>query len=205
MSANITEQPAAAAPAESPAPVTVESITEGVKNTSVAPKVENPEADAAQAASAAEGRRLYIGNLAYSTTDEQLKEFFTGFSMYVPLLHPHSHVRELTCHVCSESTTIPTHPRTGRAVGYAFVDLHTQEEAQRAIAELSGKEVVERKVSVQLARKVGSQSPKKEGEEGASSEEQQPKKGRTTTRSRKTRGRGPKVSTIAHFTSASRF
>lgn len=68
------------------ASATVETITEAVKNTSIAPKTTEPkpdtsEADAAHAASAAEGRRLYIGNLAYSTTDEQLKEFFEGFSM----------------------------------------------------------------------------------------------------------------------------
>lgn len=53
----------------------------------------------------------------------------------------------------SESTSIPTNPRTSRPVGYAFVDLSTPSEAQRAISELSGKEVCERKVSVQLARK----------------------------------------------------
>ena len=34
-------------------------------------------------ASAAEGRRLYIGNLAYATTEGDLKDFFTGYSMYV--------------------------------------------------------------------------------------------------------------------------
>lgn len=53
----------------------------------------------------------------------------------------------------SESTSIPTNPRTSRPVGYAFVDLSTPTEAERAIAELSGKEILERKVSVQLARK----------------------------------------------------
>ena len=37
-------------------------------------------------ASAAEGRRLYIGNLAYATTEGDLKEFFTGYSMYVDLV-----------------------------------------------------------------------------------------------------------------------
>jgi RNA recognition motif. (a.k.a. RRM, RBD, or RNP domain) len=38
-------------------------------------------------ASAAEGRRLYIGNLAYATTEDQLKEFFKGYLVYVtPLL-----------------------------------------------------------------------------------------------------------------------
>jgi RNA recognition motif-containing protein len=30
-------------------------------------------------ASAAEGRRLYIGNLAYATTEAELKEFFKGY------------------------------------------------------------------------------------------------------------------------------
>lgn len=44
-------------------------------------------------------------------------------------------------------------PRSQRPVGYAFVDLATAHEAQSAIAELSGKEILERKVSVQVARK----------------------------------------------------
>lgn len=114
----------------------VETMTEALKNTSVSGKNEQQENNEAHSASAAEGRRLYIGNLAYSTTDDQLKEFFEGFSI--------------------ESTSIPTIPRTGRAVGYAFVDLTTKAEADRAIAELGGREVLERKVSVQLARKPGS-------------------------------------------------
>lgn len=54
---------------------------------------------------------------------------------------------------CSESVSIPKNPRTDRPVGYAFVDLSTPSEAERAIAELSGKEILGRKVSVQLARK----------------------------------------------------
>jgi RNA recognition motif-containing protein len=61
----------------------------------------------------------------------------------------------------SESTSIPKNPRTDRPVGYAFVDLSTPTEAERAIAELSGKEILERKVSVQLARK-----PEPAGEKG---------------------------------------
>jgi RNA recognition motif-containing protein len=28
-----------------------------------------------------EGRRLYIGNLAYATTEEELKEFFKAYTM----------------------------------------------------------------------------------------------------------------------------
>jgi len=34
--------------------------------------------------SAAEGRRLYIGNLAYATTEGELKEFFTDYLVSVP-------------------------------------------------------------------------------------------------------------------------
>ncbi|KAI5856284.1 hypothetical protein BZA05DRAFT_197248 [Tricharina praecox] len=169
------------------ASATVETITEAVKNTSIAPKTTEPkpdtsEADAAHAASAAEGRRLYIGNLAYSTTDEQLKEFFEGFSI--------------------ESTSIPTNPRTGRAVGYAFVDLTTKEEADRAIEQLSGNEVQERKVSVQLARKPGAastgtkkqhkqQEQQEPREEGAVANEEggEGKRGRGGVRGRG-RGRG---------------
>ncbi len=38
-------------------------------------------------ASAAEGRRLYIGNLAYATTEGELKEFFTDYLVYVLRSH----------------------------------------------------------------------------------------------------------------------
>lgn len=67
------------------AALAIEHVTEALANTSIATNsADTAEADAAHAAhaaSAAEGRRLYIGNLAYSTTDDQLKEFFTGFDM----------------------------------------------------------------------------------------------------------------------------
>lgn len=57
-------------------------------------------------------------------------------------------------------------------MGYAFVDLSNAEEAQRAIAELSGKEILSRKVSVQLARKPETAAEKAEaaasGGEGVS-------------------------------------
>ena len=56
-------------------------------------------------------------------------------------------------HTSSETTSIPTNPRTTRPVGYAFVDVSTADEAQKAIAELAGKFILDRKVSVQLARK----------------------------------------------------
>jgi hypothetical protein len=93
---------------------------------------------------------------------------------------------ELTLH--SESTTIPTNPRTSRPVGYAFVALSTPSEADRAIAELNGKAILDRKVSIQLARtpeahEAGAGS----GAEGANPENRR----RTSTRGRgRGRGRG---------------
>lgn len=51
-----------------------------------------------------------------------------------------------------ESVTIPVNPRTSRPVGYAFVTVSTSDEADRATSQLSGNEILERKVSVQCAR-----------------------------------------------------
>jgi RNA recognition motif-containing protein len=71
---------------------TVEQVTDALEQTTIneAPaqaqsqneKEGSKEAENdAHAASAAEGRRLYIGNLAFSTTEENLREFFTGYKM----------------------------------------------------------------------------------------------------------------------------
>ena len=46
----------------------------------------NASQNEAVIASAAEGRRLYIGNLAYATTEGELKEFFKEYLVYVGLL-----------------------------------------------------------------------------------------------------------------------
>lgn len=93
-------------------------------------------------------------------------------------------------------------PRTNRPVGYAFVDLATAHEAQQAIQELSGKEILERKVSVQVARKPESAEAKAEGAvsggEGASGNEGRKRgsgRGRGRGRGRGGRfGRGGRVS-----------
>ncbi|KAB5535275.1 hypothetical protein GE09DRAFT_1063337 [Coniochaeta sp. 2T2.1] len=138
-------------------------VTNALANTSLTGKAdENKSANDAVLASAAEGRRLYIGNLAYATTEGELKDFFKGYLV--------------------ESVSIPKNPRTDRPVGYAFVDLSTPTEAERAIAELSGKEILERKVSVQLARKPEAAGEKIEGANG--------EQGEGTRRRQSTRGRG---------------
>ncbi|KAK6505779.1 hypothetical protein TWF481_007671 [Arthrobotrys musiformis] len=113
----------------------IQDITAGVAKITTENAPAAKEDTSASTVAAAEGRRLYIGNLAYTTTEDQLKDFFKGYSI--------------------ESVSIPVNPRTSRAVGYAFVDVAKKEEADKAITELSGKEILERKVSVQVARKPG--------------------------------------------------
>ncbi|CAG8026478.1 unnamed protein product [Penicillium nalgiovense] len=132
-------------------------------------------ADAA-AASADEGRRLYIGNLAYATTEEELKEFFKAYTI--------------------ETTSIPVNPRTNRPVGYAFVDIATAAEASAAIEALSGKEILQRKVSVQLARKPEPAEAKEgavSGGEGASGAEGRKRAGGRGRGRGRARGRGART------------
>ncbi|KAJ6444344.1 RNP domain-containingprotein [Purpureocillium lavendulum] len=128
----------------------VNDVANTLSNTSISqPADDKAAANEAASASAAEGRRLYIGNLAYATTEGELKDFFKSYLV--------------------ESVSIPKNPRTERPVGYAFVDLSTPSEAERAIAELSGKEILERKVSVQLARKPEATGDKADGANGEGS------------------------------------
>lgn len=79
-----------------------------------------------------DGCRLYIGNLAYEATEQDLSALFAEFDV--------------------NAVTIPTNPRTNRPMGYAFVELATPLQAQTAIVSLSGRVVLERMVSVQLAQ-----------------------------------------------------
>ena len=69
----------------------VDQVADTLANTSIAPVANegannvtggepiNAAENEAVIASAVEGRRLYIGNLAYATTEGALKEFFTGY------------------------------------------------------------------------------------------------------------------------------
>ena len=84
----------------------VDNVADTLANTHIAPVAPtgannvtggepiNAAENDAVIASAAEGRRLYIGNLAYATTEGDLKDFFTGYSMYaqpISLLYNQEH------------------------------------------------------------------------------------------------------------------
>jgi RNA recognition motif-containing protein len=84
------------------------------------------------------GRRLYVGNLPYSTSEDQLTELFSQAGKV-------------------ETVRVMRDMATGRARGFAFVEMGTDEEAQRAITELHEHKLEGRALVVNEAR------PKPEG------------------------------------------
>lgn len=128
-------------------------------------------------------------NSSSSSRDTICKSFLRNAVLLSPLI-------QYTYISCSEEATIPTNPRTSRPVGYAFVDLKKAEDAQKAIENLSGKDILERKVSVQLARNPEAQAPKTAAATGAAEgsaddgENNQRKRAAGRGRGGRSRGRG---------------
>jgi RNA recognition motif-containing protein len=79
------------------------------------------------------GKRIYVGNLSFSASEDDLRGLFSA----------HGEI---------ESVKVVTDAQTGRARGFAFVEMATEEEAQRAIASLNGKIFKERTLVVSEAR-----------------------------------------------------
>ena len=78
-------------------------------------------------------KRLYVGNLSYNVTAEELQGLF-------------AEVGEVT------SSTVITDRRTDRSRGYGFVEMATEELAEQAIEALNGREVDGRMIKVAEAR-----------------------------------------------------
>ncbi|HYV85853.1 MAG TPA: RNA-binding protein [Patescibacteria group bacterium] len=79
------------------------------------------------------GRRLFVGNLSYDTSDQDLKDMFA---------------RAGTC----DSASVVRDRMTGRSRGFGFVEMSSDEEAQRAVATLNNQELQGRNISVSEAR-----------------------------------------------------
>jgi cold-inducible RNA-binding protein len=79
------------------------------------------------------GRKLFVGNLNFKTTGDDLKELFTEAG---------------TC----DSATVMFDRATGRSRGFGFVEMSTDEEAQKAILEMNGREFQGRNLNVNEAR-----------------------------------------------------
>lgn len=79
------------------------------------------------------GRKLYCGNLSYDTTNETLADLFAA-------------------HGKVESAEVIIDRMTGRAKGFGFVEMSSDQEAQAAIAALNGQQVDGRAIIVNEAR-----------------------------------------------------
>lgn len=78
-------------------------------------------------------KKLFVGNLPFSTTQEDLEKIFGEFGELV-------------------SVNIITDRMSGRAKGFAFVEYATEEAAQAAVDGMAGKQIGERDAIVNLAR-----------------------------------------------------
>src|SRR5215210_3260859 len=79
------------------------------------------------------GKKLYVGNLPYDTTDADLEQMFAAFGTV-------------------QSAQVIMDRDTGRSKGFGFVEMGNDQEAQAAITGLSGKQVGGRSLTVNEAR-----------------------------------------------------
>jgi RNA recognition motif-containing protein len=79
------------------------------------------------------GRKLYVGNLPYEVGETELQDLFARAGSV-------------------ESVNVMRDQATGRARGFAFVEMSTDDEAQSAINSLNGAQVGGRSLTVNEAR-----------------------------------------------------
>ena len=77
--------------------------------------------------------KLYVGNLAYTTTEDDLRNLFAQAGKV-------------------KTVTLMKDRDTGRSKGFAFMEMETQVEAQNAISTLNGTKLQERALTVSMAR-----------------------------------------------------
>lgn len=88
--------------------------------------------------------KLYVGGVAYATTDDGLREAFAQAGNVV-------------------SAKVIIDKMTGRSRGFGFVEMATDEEAQKAIEMWNGKELDGRTLTVNEARPLEERPPRSNG------------------------------------------
>ena len=78
-------------------------------------------------------KKLYVGNLSYSTTEDDLREAFAKIGEVA-------------------SVKLIIDPTNGRSKGFGFVEMTTDEDAQKAISALNGTTLQDRTITVNEAR-----------------------------------------------------
>lgn len=76
---------------------------------------------------------IYVGNLSFDSTDDELRELFAGFGEV-------------------DSVNIIMDKYSGRSRGFGFVEMQEKADGERAIQELDGKDFMERAIRVNEAR-----------------------------------------------------
>ncbi|MBI4835226.1 MAG: RNA-binding protein [Planctomycetes bacterium] len=79
------------------------------------------------------GRKLYVGNLSYDLTEEQLREFFAQAGAV-------------------DTVSMITEKFSGKPKGFGFVEMATDEDAKKAIEQLNGQTLANRQIVVNEAR-----------------------------------------------------
>ncbi len=77
--------------------------------------------------------RLFVGNLSYTTSENDLQDYFSQVGMVT-------------------SVDLMLDRATGKSRGFAFVEFATAEEAARAVEQLHNKEFQGRNLTVNIAR-----------------------------------------------------
>ena len=91
--------------------------------------------------------KLYVGGLPYSTQEDALKDLFTQAGSVV-------------------SAVIIMDKMSGRSKGFGFVEMSTDEEAQKAISMFNDQEFEGRKLTVNEARPMEARPPRTGGNGG---------------------------------------
>src|SRR5271166_5269615 len=79
------------------------------------------------------GKKLYVGNLPFTTTDQDLSEIFTQVGQVA-------------------SAKVIMDRDSGRSKGFGFVEMNSDEEAQSAISQFNGAQLNGRPLTVNEAR-----------------------------------------------------
>jgi RNA recognition motif-containing protein len=79
------------------------------------------------------GKRLYVGGLSYDTSDDALRDHFAQVGSV-------------------ESAMVARDRYSGRSRGFGFVEMDGDADAQKAIAELNGKDLDGRRLTVDEAK-----------------------------------------------------
>ena len=86
------------------------------------------------------GRKLYVGNLPYSATEQSLREAFAASGTV-------------------DSVSLITDRDSGQSKGFGFIEMSTDQEAQAATQAMNGKTIDGRQIKVNEAKPRESRGP----------------------------------------------